>query len=172
MHSFDNLELRAIELDDTDMIYEIENDVEAWKYGDIVAPISKRILEDYALTYDADPFISGQLRLIIQEINKKRPIGIIDLYDITQRHKRAFVGIYILKKYRYNGLGGKSLNLIEEYAKNTLHLNQLGAKIDVSNKISLNLFEKKGFIVRGILPQWIEVENAKFTDLKIYSKFI
>ena len=64
LHS-QRLHLRALEPSDADFMYEVENDAQAWRYSDTIAPLSRKILRDYALTYDADPFTAGQLRLII-----------------------------------------------------------------------------------------------------------
>lgn len=81
------LRLRALEPEDADMMYEAENDEAAWKYSDYLAPLSRELLHHYALTYDAEPFRSGQLRLIIEK--DETPIGILDLMDISARHLRA-----------------------------------------------------------------------------------
>ncbi|MDE5849776.1 MAG: GNAT family N-acetyltransferase, partial [Muribaculaceae bacterium] len=57
------LRLRALEPEDADMMYDAESDEAAWRYSDYLAPMSLELLREYALTYDADPFRSGQLRL-------------------------------------------------------------------------------------------------------------
>ena len=59
------LRLRALEPEDAEMMYEAESDPAAWRYSDYLAPMSREMLREYALTYDADPLRSGQLRLII-----------------------------------------------------------------------------------------------------------
>ena len=50
-----------------------------------------------------NPFTAGQLRLIITEEGSNNPVGIVDLYEVSQRHQRAFIGIYICKDYRGKG---------------------------------------------------------------------
>lgn len=169
LHS-QRLHLRALEPSDADFMYEVENDAQAWRYSDTIAPLSRRILRDYALTYDADPFTAGQLRLIITEKETSRPVGIIDLYEVSQRHQRAFIGIYILNDERGKGYGDETLQLIEDYAHNTLHLHQLGSKVEEGHTKAEKLFRKRGFELKGLLDDWLSSPDGKFTTMKIFSK--
>lgn len=169
LHS-NRLHLRALEPSDADFMYEVENDADAWRYSDTIAPLSRRILRDYALTYDADPFTAGQLRLIIMEEKSKTPVGIVDLYDVSQRHQRAFIGIYICKDFRGKGYADETIKLIEDYAHNSLHLHQLGAKVEENHKTAEKLFISRGYDLKGILNDWLSTPNGEFTAMKIFSK--
>lgn len=164
------LHLRALEPSDADFMYEVENDAQAWRYSDTIAPLSRRILRDYALTYDADPFTAGQLRLIITEEGSNNPVGIVDLYEVSQRHLRAFIGIYICKDYRGKGYAEETIELIEEYAHNNLHLHQLGAKVEDSHVIAENLFTNRGYELKGTLDDWLSTPDGEFVAMKIFSK--
>lgn len=172
MLNSDRLHLRALELDDADFMYDVENDTFAWKYSDTIAPISRKILRDYALTYNADPFAAGQLRLIISDNNSDAPVGIVDLYEVSHRHLRAFIGIYICNNFRNNGFATETLNLIEDYARNNLHLHQLGAKVEAGNSIAENLFVNCGYQLSGVLKDWLGSANGKFKDMKIFTKML
>ena len=169
LHS-NRLHLRALEPSDADFMYEVENDAQAWRYSDTIAPLSRRILRDYALTYDADPFTAGQLRLIITEKDNNTPVGIIDLYEVSQRHRRAFIGIYICKDYRGKGYADETLELIEDYAHNNLHLYQLGAKVEDSHTKTENLFKNRGYELKGNLENWLSTPDGKFANMKIFTK--
>lgn len=171
LHS-SRLHLRALEPSDADFMYEVENDAQAWRYSDTIAPLSRRILRDYALTYDADPFSAGQLRLIITEKENNTPVGIVDLYDISQRHLHAFIGIYICKDYRKKGYAAETLELIEEYAHNSLHLHQLGAKVEDGHKTAENLFSSKNYGLRGTLPEWLSAPDGNYVSLKLFTKIL
>ena len=169
LHS-NRLHLRALEPDDADFMYEVENDAQAWKYSDTIAPLSRKILREYAETYDADPFSAGQLRLIITEEGKDKPVGIIDLYDVSHRHQRAFIGIYICKEYRGKGYAEETLELIEDYAHNNLHLHQLGAKVVDGQTASEELFKRRGFELKGVLDEWLSQPDGVFSAMKLYTK--
>lgn len=164
------LHLRALEPSDADFMYEVENDAQAWRYSDTIAPLSRKILRDYALTYDADPFTAGQLRLIITEEGNSNPVGIVDLYEVSQRHQRAFIGIYICKDYRSKGYADETIELIEDYAHNSLHLHQLGVKVEDGYIKGEKLFENRGYELKGTLDDWLSTPDGKFNALKIYTK--
>lgn len=164
------LHLRALEPSDADFMYEVENDAQAWRYSDTIAPLSRRILRDYALTYDADPFTAGQLRLIITEEVSKTPVGIVDLYEVSQRHQRAFIGIYICKDYRNMGYADETIQLIEDYAHNNLHLHQLGAKVEEGHHKAEKLFLNRGYELKGELDEWLSSPDGKFVALKVFTK--
>ena len=169
LHS-QRLHLRALEPSDADFMYEVENDAQAWRYSDTIAPLSRKILRDYALTYDADPFTAGQLRLIITEEGSKLPVGIIDLYEVSQRHQRAFIGIYICKDFRGKGYAEETINLIEDYAHNNLHLHQLGAKVEDGHTAAEKLFINRGYEMKGHLQDWLSTPDGNFVDMKIFTK--
>ncbi len=171
LHSH-RLHLRALEPGDADFMYEVENDAEAWRYSDTIAPLSRKVLRDYALNYDADPFSAGQLRLIITEEGNNTPVGIVDLYEVSHRHLRAFIGIYICKDYRNKGYAEETIALIEEYAQNTLHLHQLGAKIEEGHEKVIKLFSSLGFKCSGKLEEWLSAPNGEYVDMLIYTKHL
>lgn len=163
------ISIRAVEPSDADFMYEVENDASAWRYSDTIAPLSRRILREYALNYDADPFSAGQIRFIVTDASTNAPVGIIDLYDISQKHLHAYAGIYICKESRGKGYAEEALRKIEYYAGNTLHLNQLGAKIEEGHVKAINLFSSEGYSVCGKLDQWISTPDG-FTAMLILTK--
>lgn len=162
------VKLRAVEPEDADFLYEIENDAEAWRYGDTVAPLSRRILREYALNYDADPFSARQIRFIITEFPSGCPVGVADLYEISPRDSRAFVGIYICPDERRVGFGLAALAALARYSRETLHLHQLNARIEKGNDPSERLFGDAGYKCVAVLPDWIGLPDGKFADMGIW----
>ncbi len=163
------LKLRALEPEDAELMYEAENDEAAWKYSDYLAPLSRELLHHYALTYDADPFRSGQLRLIIEKDGT--PIGILDLFEISPRHLRAEIGIYILPQYRGKGFGTEALKASKEYCKSRLCLHQLGASVASSNYSAKHIFESAGFAVTGLRPDWVRTPDG-YEDVELLSSLL
>lgn len=156
--------LRAIEPSDADFMYLAEQDPAAWKYSDYVAPLSRELLRQYALTYDADPLRSGQLRLIIEEDGS--PIGIADLFDISARHLRADTGIYLSPQYRGNGKGVAALIALAEYCRQRLGLHQIVASVSKLNQPALRCYVKAGFVETGLRPQWWRTSSG-FEDVAL-----
>ena len=96
-----------------------------------------------------------QVRLIIVENLSCKPVGAIDLYDVSVPDMRASVGISInAADRRRNGLATSALRLLTEYAFDILGLHQLHARISIGNEASRRLFAKCGFTESGILRQW------------------
>ncbi len=152
------LKLRALEPEDADMMYQAENDEAAWIYSDYIAPLSREMLRQYALTYDADPFRAGQLRLII-EIDGI-PVGILDLFEISPRHLRADTGIYVFPEFRGKGIATEALKAAKDYASRRLGLHQLTATIADTNRPAIRAYKKAGFQTTGMRPDWLRTPNG------------
>ena len=148
-----SLSLHAVEPDDVDFMLECEADSQASRWSDYPAPFSRQQLLDYALSYDADPFSAGQLRLIAKD-SSGQSVGILDLFNISSADRKAYVGILIHPGYRERGFGIKALLSLSEFCKERLGLNQLLAEISTQNPGALRLFSKAGYETLVVLPSW------------------
>ena len=157
-----NLELRALEPEDVEILYQWENDDKLWHLSNTIAPFSKFVLEQYVMSATQDIFTSKQLRLMIDRVEGKErmTIGTIDLFDFDPVNKRAGVGILIMREERKKGHATEALELLMEYCFEVLHLHQLYCNITADNEASLNLFKKTGFSVVGLKKEWLHIRNA------------
>jgi diamine N-acetyltransferase len=165
-----NLLLRAPEPSDIDIIYKWENDVSIWLLGNTITPYSRFAIEQFVLNTEHDIFTTKQLRLMIdwhQSPSGTISIGSIDLFDFDPYHKRAGVGILIDSSKRNSGFATEALNLLIGYCFNTLNLHQLYCNIEISNTISIHLFEKSGFKQCGLKKDWL-LRNGKWTTEILY----
>lgn len=159
--------LRAVEPEDADFMFSADNDEECRIFSDYVAPLSRKMLRDYAESYDADPFSAGQLRLIVE--SEGVPVGIADIYEISMRDSKAFVGIYIIPGMRSRGIGLAALHEVSNYVEKYIPLNQLVARVPVHNHASRRLFEKAGYEAVAVLPEWHRT-GKNLSDVLIYRK--
>lgn len=159
--------LRAIEPEDVEVMYGADNDTNCWYASDITAPLSRRLLREYASCYDADPWNSGQLRLIAEDGDGGNIIGVADFYELDARHSRGFAGVYILPQFRNQGYGEAMLGAMVEYAHTHLMLSQLAARIPADNLASTSLFEKVGFKQSGTLRAWHRA-GGRVHDVALY----
>ena len=83
-----NIRLRAIEPEDLDILYEIENDRELWDVGATNVPYSRYSLHNYIATQTSDIYADRQLRLMIEN-EEGQTVGIADLMNFDPRHRRA-----------------------------------------------------------------------------------
>lgn len=152
------LSLRALEFHDIDLIFEWENDQELWIISNTLTPFSRYHLEQYILNSSNDIYTDRQLRLMVslnREGLEKKTIGCIDLFDFEPHHRRAGVGIMIGKEYRNRGFALQSLELLIDYAFNTLSLHQLYCNVSENNEASMALFKKAGFELIGVKRDWV-----------------
>ena len=163
------LYLRALEMEDLDFLYQLENDATVWEISSTVTPYSKHVLRKYLENAHRDIYDVKQLRLVIC-LNSGTAVGLIDLFDFDPKNKRAGVGIVVLQSDERNkGLGSEALSLLTEYAFSTLEVRQLFANVGNENAASIHLFEKMGFTKVGVKKDWI-FSNGKFSDEILYQK--
>jgi diamine N-acetyltransferase len=154
------IKLRALEPEDLEFLYRIENDAELWDVSCFTVPYSKYVLKQYIADTQYDMFSDKQLRLMIQLKDEDKPIGTIDISDFSMQHSRGAIGIAVLKEYRQKGIGNEALSLICDYAFRFLHFHQLYAHVAVDNQPSLSLFRSCGFVECGVIKDWLHVEDT------------
>lgn len=163
------INLRALEKEDLNFLYELENNTDVWEISGTVTPYSKDVLTFYLENAHRDIYEVKQLRLVISNTDNK-PLGLIDLYDFDPKHKRAGVGIVIVNEAERNkGIGSEALSLISNYAFSALELRQLYANILEENKRSIYLFQKLGFVRVGVKKDWIS-SNGVYKDEVLFQK--
>ena len=156
------IKLRAIEPEDLDLLYRIENDVELWNVSTSNVPYSRYLLHDYVANCKNDIYSDGQVRMMVEN-DEDEIVGLVDLVNFDPSNRRAEVGLIILNSYRQQGYGTAVLAQISVYALRILHLHQLYAYIDVNNIPSLRLFEKAGFQIAANIKDWL-FDGTKFGD--------
>ena len=155
--------LRALEPEDLNFLYQIENNESFWEVSHTQVPFSKYILKRYLENAHLDIYESKQLRLLIEEKSTRKQIGMIDLFDYNPQHKRAGIGILIHPDFEKNGFASEALSIIINYSFSHLQMHQLYANITSDNIKSLALFNKYNFIKTGVKKDWI-LSEGKFKD--------
>lgn len=151
-----NIFLRALEPEDLEFVYTIENDETIWEVSNTITPYSRFLIKQYLENAQQDIYEAKQLRLAICKNNTFEAIGLIDLFDFDAKNKRAGIGIIIHQKNnRELGYGNEALSLVVDFAFTQLQLHQLYANIGANNQASLALFTTFGFQKIGIKKDWI-----------------
>ena len=154
------LSFRAPEPTDIDLLYKWENDTRIWHLSNTVTPFSRHVLEEYILNAHQDIYSVKQLRLMIIHNKTNNVIGCIDLFDFDPANMRAGIGILIGDKYRDKGYATEALEMVIDYAFNTLHLHQLFCNITTDNVASMKLFKKTGFEIIGLKKDWLRLKKS------------
>ena len=153
-----NIFLRALELEDIDYLFSIENNEKYWSISDSQIPFSKYLLNRYLKNSDMDIYEAKQLRLVITDF-KNITVGLIDLFDIDFKNNRAGVAIIINEKMRNKGFAKEALEMLIKYSKTHLSLHQLYCNILEDNTHSVNLFKSVQFKEVGLKKDWIKFDG-------------
>ena len=87
--SNDRIYLRAVEPEDMDVMYEMENDPSMWDISNFTVPYSRYVLRQYIEGSQCDVFADKQLRLMIMSKSDHRVLGTIDITDFVPLHSRG-----------------------------------------------------------------------------------
>ncbi len=174
-----NVTLRAIEPEDLDLLYQIENDQQLWHVGATNVPYSRYTLHDYIATSSDDIYADRQVRLIIEiatphsqgENADHETVGICDIVRFEPQHLRAEAGIVIMKPYRLQGYALAALQQLAQYALRILHLHQLYAVVATDNDAALQLFRKAGFCHEIQLKDWL-FDGHNYADAVVMQRFL
>ncbi|MCD8297125.1 MAG: GNAT family N-acetyltransferase [Prevotella sp.] len=154
METLPSVHLRAMEPEDLDTLYSIENDPTLWNVSTTNVPYSRYVLCEYVSTSKNDIYADRQVRLMIED-GQENVVGIVDIIDFDPRHLRAEIGIVIRQHLRNHGYALATMEMVKRYALELLHLHQLYVCIDKENIDSINLFEKSGFVKTSELKEWL-----------------
>ncbi len=164
------VKLRALEPEDLEILYTIENNPSEWNVGATNVPYSRYVLRDYIANTTSDIYADRQLRLMVTN-DSGDTVGIADLVNFEPRHLRAEIGIVILDRYRRHGYGEAALQKLITYARSILHLHQLYAIVPVSNTSCIRLFDKLDFKESHCLRQWLFGDHG-FEDAVMFCRML
>lgn len=155
------IHLRALEPEDLEFIYTLENNEDVWHVSNTNTPYSKFLIKQYLENAHQDIFEAKQLRLAICINNSNDAVGLIDLFDFDPNHRRAGIGILIASTENRNlGYGKEALKLLINYSFKQLQLHQLYANIGTNNAESIKLFTNFDFKKVGVKKEWMFLDNS------------
>ena len=169
-----NIRLRALEPEDLDMLYRLENDRDMWDVGITNTPYSRYALHNFIATATGDIYTDRQVRLMVtkdSEASSEQTLGMADLFNFDPAHRRAEVGIVIAKAYRQCGYARQALNQLHSYAHRTLHLHQVYAIVSTGNLPAIRLFRSLEYVESAHLCQWLFNGNC-YTDAVVMQKIL
>jgi diamine N-acetyltransferase len=160
--------LRALEPNDLEFVYTMENDQSIWEVSNTHTPYSRFLVKQYLENAHQDIYEAKQLRLAICQEEDFPAIGLIDLFDFDPKNNRAGIGIVIQAlENRKQNVGSEALELLIRYAFYNLNVHQLYANIATQNEASIALFTKFGFQKIGVKKDWTFV-NGSYKDEALF----
>lgn len=126
----------------------IENDAQNF----IKMCMDKEVQSIFAIIYKGD--LAGSIGLHLQE----------DIYRYT-----AELGYFIAEPFWNKGIATKSIAMITKFGFESLHLTRIFAGIFETNKASMRILEKNGFVLEGIKRKAV-FKNQQILDEYHYAK--
>lgn len=167
------MRLRAIEPEDLELLYAIENDDSTWACTAAPAYYSRYTLKQYIASAANDIYADGQVRLVAEAVSDNGSpvsLGLADLTSFDPTHMRAEIGLLLLPEFRRQGFGTSVLQALIAYARH-LHIHQLWAVTATDNAAVTALFRRNDFQLTGILPDWFRTTSA-YTSANIWQRII
>ena len=162
--------LRALEPDDLDLLYAMENDPDLWTVGCQNTPYSKFTLANYIQTNSNDFFADRQARMVMA-LDDGTCIGLADVFSYQPAYGRAEVGIAVLNGYRRMGCAHQAIVALTDMARRFWHLHQLYALVLTTNQPAVALFSKAGFSANATLKDWF-YDGEKYHDALLMQIFL
>jgi len=161
--------LRALEPEDLDFVFQIENDEIFWELSPTQTPYSRYVIKQYLENAHKDIYEVKQLRLVISNY-KDESLGLIDFFDFDFNNKRAGIGIIIKdSKNRGKGYGAEAIELLINYGFNHLNLHQVYCNISEDNEASIKLFKSQKFEKVGLKKDW-NFSNKSFKNEYLFQR--
>lgn len=163
----ERLKYRPLEMTDVDWLMEWENEPTHWSVSDRQLPLNRSVFRQYIGNATETLQEAGQFRWVMEDVATGDPVGLLDLYNYSERHQRAFVGVLIHANFRNKGMALEGLNWLKEYANKVAALHQLFAEIGSLNTQSIRTFESAGYVQCGELKDWIRRKDG-FESVRQY----
>lgn len=162
--------LRAMEPEDLDLLYAVENDTCLWQVGTTNVPYSRYALMNFIANSTSDIYTDKQLRLMVEN-SEHEVVAIVDLMNFEPLHLRAEIGIVVREPFRHQGFAQATILQLLTYCRNVIHLHQVYAIVAKSNATSMKMLECCDFQENGRLSDWLfngeSYEDAYFYQRKL-----
>jgi len=164
------LSLRLATEEDAEFIYEMMQDKEYQKHY-LQRLLHKSIEEAKAKVREASREAEKGKTFFFVVLFGKKKIGVLDIYKINSKDKRASIGYGLVREEWGKGLGSKVCALGVNYAKKNLKLHTLEATADPNNEASKKVLEKNEFTLLGTAKDYY-FDRGKYIDRDLYWKVL
>lgn len=171
------MRLTALEPEDLELLYNIENNRSQWCVSSANVPYSRYALRDYIANQNYDIYADKQVRFVVrvgeegEKPSDMKAIGLADLFDFSPEHQRAEVGLAITATETGRGYGKEAMRQLTEYAAEVLHLHAVYAVVPVDNEASIAMLRACGFSEEHFLREWLR-SNDGWKDALFMQKML
>ena len=166
MHYGEKVCLRALEMDDLDIILKYWNNVEIRRYLGSLIPMSRSAEKEWLeRASKSDPWRDGELVLAIEDKESREFLGTASLFDISKHSRHAEFGIAIHNPENLGkGYGTDTTRVMLWIGFHVIGLNSIYLYAYSGNNRAIRAYEKAGFKKIGPFRKRI-YSLGKFEDL-------
>lgn len=164
----DDLVLRQIIMDDLPKIYEGLSHPDIIKYYGVSYTSLTETQEQMEWFASLEKDGTGTWWAIVNA-ESNLFYGAVGLNNLSQTHKKAEIGFWLLPAYWGNGIMKKAVALVCNYAFAKLNLHRMEALVETENTNSKKILNKLNFNYEGTMVD-CEIKNGNFISLEIYAK--
>lgn len=170
MNNMKKIILRALEPEDLELLYTIENDSDTWDICSARVNYSRYAIKQYLAQQPQEISTAGEVRLVITDSETNEAVGIIDLTNYSATNRSAEIGITLLREHRGKGYGRAAIKAMERYAKEAGNLRMIYAHtLADRNSVAKNMFLHSNYTPVAVLPEW-HFCNGEYVDLTVFKK--
>lgn len=167
----ERLDLRQVLLDDADLIYAFNSDIEALRHiardpFDEVDQAAAR-----AATFRSDYLEHKALWWTFVLRDNGTPVGYGGLFGIDADTSAAEVGYGLVRDHWGRGYAGEAVAAMVSYGIGTMRLHRIHARVHPGNAASEKILENLGFLKEGVLRD-VEYARSQYFDMSIYGLII
>ncbi len=168
MYYGEKVRLRALEMEDLDIILKFFNTLDLRQYLNSQIPMSRQAERQWLeRSTTMDPWRDGGMTLAVEDKKTGEFLGTVSLFDISKQHKRAEFGIALHNpKNLGKGYGTDTTRVMLWIAFQILGLNSVYLITMDNNERAQRAYEKAGFKSAGMFRQGAYVKGA-FHDFVI-----
>jgi RimJ/RimL family protein N-acetyltransferase len=163
-----NVNLRVMEKEDINFLFECVNDVDFW--GEYTNPLYGQISKSGVMSFFDNPsdraILIEMKRFIIQKKDGTR-IG-ITWHFIDQPYETMEIGYFFVPSERGKGYGTEAVQLMVDYLFLLKSIVRIQAMTNIRNKASQRVLEKAGFRIEGTVRKLAFVRGV-WTDWYLHS---
>jgi ribosomal-protein-alanine N-acetyltransferase len=161
------LQLRPLDVADTQRIFEIWSDPEVMRFYDL-APLTRiEQAEQVVTTLLHDTAERTGIRWAIVAKADARVIGTCGL-RLNFAFRSASLGFELERRCWRQGLMREALDAALTYAYDHLRMNRIQATTNLDNDASVGLLKSLGFVEEGVMRQWGYWKDA-FHDVRLFA---
>ena len=155
-----NLYFRDVRMDDKEVIHKWRNSpvVSTYMYS------NHHITEEEHDRWFQNAFGNTGVKYWIIMCDREA-VGFVNLYDIDEKNKRSFFGMYIsTENMRGKGVGSFAVYQLMKYVFEDMQYNKLCCDTLISNSRAIDFYKKFSFREEGIYHQHV-MKDGKYADV-------